>query len=117
MTRSTLLLFMGYTSLSVCGLLLLKSSGGPAAQALRDGVPAWPVLLAVTGAACYAAGFGLWLVILARVPLTRAYPIAVGLTLVGTTVAAVLLLRERVGPRELAGTSAVFVGVWLLARD
>lgn len=116
-TRITAGLFAGYTLLSVAGLVLLRANVAPAVAAFRgegsEGA-AQPVVLTVTGMLCYFAGFGLWLAILARVPLSRAYPTAVGLTLVFTTLVAWTLLHERIGLREVVGVGAVFVGVWLL---
>jgi len=113
--RVTAILFAGYTVLSVAGLVLLRANVAPAVAAIRGaGDGPQPVVLTATGMVCYVAGFGLWLAILARVPLTRAYPTAVGLTLVFTTVIAWTLLDEKIGVREIAGIVAVFVGVWLL---
>jgi len=118
MSRTTVGLFAGYTLLSVAGLVLLRTYVGAAATAVRggpEGGDLHDVLLAGAGVVCYLSGFGLWLAILARVPLTRAYPTAVGLTLVFTTLAAGVLLNEKVGVREVVGTAAVFVGIWVLS--
>jgi drug/metabolite transporter (DMT)-like permease len=116
--RTTVALFAGYTLLSVAGLVLLRANVSDGVATLRGthgaGTGATPVGLSAVGVACYVSGFGLWLAILARVPLSRAYPTAVGLTLVFTTLLAGLFLHERIGPRELAGALVVFVGIWLL---
>ena len=118
MNRVTTWLFGGYTLLSVCGLLLLKANiSAGVAVARGEGGGLRPVALTATGAVCYVAGFGLWLAILSRVPLSRAYPVAVGLTLLFTTVAAVVLLKEKAGIREGLGAVAIFIGVCLLAKD
>lgn len=114
-SRTTVLLFAAYTVLSVAGLLLLRGNVSGAVAAVRGGGGGLQaVVLTAGGIVCYMAGFAFWLVILSRVPLTRAYPTAVGLTLVFTTGTAWALLGEKVGLRELAGAVAVFLGVWLL---
>ena len=118
MTRVTFWLFAGYTLLSVCGLMLLKVNVSDGVATLRGaGGSTVPVLLSAVGAACYISGFGLWLAILSRVPLSRAYPVAVGLTLLFTSLGAVFVLKEKAGLREGLGAIAIFVGVCLLARD
>ena len=118
MMRPTFWLFVGYTLLSVCGLLLLKANVSTGVATLRgQGGGLRPVLLGAVGAVCYVAGFGLWLAILSKVPLSRAYPVAVGLTLACTTAAAVVLLKEKAGTREAVGVVAIFIGVCLLAKD
>jgi drug/metabolite transporter (DMT)-like permease len=116
--RTTVALFAGYTLLSVAGLVLLRANVADAYGTLRgarseDTGPS-SLWLAAAGVACYVSGFGLWLAILARVPLSRAYPTAVGLTLVFTSLVAGLFLNERIGLREVAGAVAVFLGIWLL---
>jgi drug/metabolite transporter (DMT)-like permease len=118
MSRTTVALFAGYTLLSVAGLLLLRNYIDAAYSAARgDGGAAHDVVLAAVGVLCYLSGFGMWLAILARVPLTRAYPTAIGLTLVFTTLAAWALLHEKVGVREVVGILAVFVGIWILSSS
>lgn len=116
MSRSTYLLFLGYTLLSVAGLLILRSQAASALSAVRTGhVMAIAVLLAALGALAYILGFGLWVLILARVPLVSAYPTAVGLTLAGTTLSSALILHEEIGVRAAVGCCAVFIGVCLLS--
>jgi multidrug transporter EmrE-like cation transporter len=115
MLRITPLLFGGYTVLSVVGLVLLRANVASAAAGLRgDGGGLQAIALTIAGMTCYLVGFALWLAILARVPLSRAYPTAVGLTLVFTTFAAWVVLDEDVGLKELGGATAVFIGIWLL---
>lgn len=114
-SKAVVLLFAGYTLLSVAGLLLLRVNVGDAVSVVRGGEGGMqPVVLAAAGMIFYAVSFALWLAILTRVPLTRAYPTSVGLTLVFTTFGAWALLDEHVGARELAGAATVFLGVWLL---
>ena len=111
-------LYSLYTLGSVAGLTLLKGHLTLARQALRGGAYAGgDVQLVLLGAALYASSFVLWLAILSRLELSLAYPIAIGLTLVGTTAAAALLLGEALSASRLLGIGVVFVGMWMITRS
>jgi multidrug transporter EmrE-like cation transporter len=62
------------------------------------------------GLTLYVLSFGLWLGVLARMPLSTALPLAVGLTLAVTTTGAALFFGERLGPFKLAGVLLIFAG-------
>jgi drug/metabolite transporter (DMT)-like permease len=68
------------------------------------------------GLALYGLGAILWLFVLARLPLTAAYPF-VGLGFVATLAIGVLALNEAVTPGRLAGTLLIAVGCVLVARS
>ena len=74
-----------------------------------------PVVLAALGALSYGASFVLWLVVLAKVPLSVAYPIAVGATIAFSTLFAWLLLREPMSLRLVAGLLLILAGVTLVS--
>lgn len=115
MSRTTAGLFAGYTVLSVIGLLLLRAHAASAIAGLRSGtVDATALVLTGVGTVAYVLGFGLWVLILGRLPLARAYPLAVGLTLALTTLAAKLWLGEPITLRIAAGGFAVLAGIVLL---
>lgn len=109
--------FAAYVVLSVAGLLLLRAHLSEAAGLVRDQPLSRPVLLAALGAACYASSFALWLVVLANVPLSQAYPLAVGATLAFSTVLAWVLLDEQMSPRLVTGVLTIFVGVVLVSTS
>jgi multidrug transporter EmrE-like cation transporter len=77
----------------------------PAAQAaLRIGnVLTMPCLFVCSGAFLYIVSFLVWMVILARNDLTVAYPIAISLTLLLSTIGAAMLLGEPVSAMRTAG--------------
>ena len=111
-------LFAAYVATSSFGLLLLKRSlsriraaGGAMLVVSPD------TLLLAAGFALYVVSFALWVRILARLPLSTAYPVAIGLTLAFSTTGAVLLLGERVGALKLAGMLLVFAGCVALSLD
>lgn len=110
-------LFAAYTLFSVAGMVLVKYAIPALKAAAAAGTSVFiPGALVATGAGLYVAGFALWMVILARTPLTIAYPIAVGLTMAFSTVAAILILGEAMKSQTVVGTLLVFVGIVLLTR-
>jgi drug/metabolite transporter (DMT)-like permease len=117
MTAKLPALFAAYTLLSVSGMVLIKHAVPGLKSALSAGSsPVASASLVAAGAAMYVLGFGLWMVILARTPLTIAYPIAVGLTIAFSAIAAVLVLGEPLKWQTVAGMLLIFAGVVLLAR-
>lgn len=111
------LLLGGYTVMSVLGLLLLKL-GAPAIRA-GGGLAAlgWtPIVQVLAGMALYIGAFLLWLVILSRMELSVAYPVAIGLTLVFLSVASVIVLNESITPVHLAGIVLILIGIVLVTR-
>ena len=62
----------------------------------------------------YATTFSLMVLILARMPISAAVPITVGLSLIGVSVAASWVFHERQGPSKLAGNGLIICGAILL---
>ena len=109
-------LFAGYTVLSVTGLLLMRRWLPIARIAIADGeYVSRTTVMAALGAAAYIGSFLTWMVIVAQLPVARAYPISVGLTLTCTALGAWLLLGEALSMRQVAGTIVIFVGVLLVS--
>ena len=104
-------LVAAYVATSSTGLILLKGSlsniraGRGMALTLSEDA----VLLAA-GLLLYLLSFGLWVGVLARMPLSTAFPLAIGLTMAFTTTGAALFLDERLGLLKLAGVLLVFAG-------
>lgn len=101
-----------YVSLSTSGLILLRSRLAHAesiAVLARD-----PRLLA--GAVCYAASFLTWLAALRRFEITRAFPVFMGLSYATVTIAAVIVLGERLSVIRALGIALVGVGVLLVSQ-
>jgi multidrug transporter EmrE-like cation transporter len=74
-------------------------------------------LLLVTGFTLYVVSFGVWIRILGRLPLSTAYPVAIGLTLAFSTAGAALLLDERLGTIKLTGMLLIFAGCVAVSLD
>ncbi|WP_018701284.1 EamA family transporter [Amorphus coralli] len=115
--RINLALFLGYTLGSVCGLVLLKTHLGLARDALNGTLHWGPLFFVGLGAALYICGFLLWLGILSRMELSIAYPIAIGLTLVFSSLASWFLLSEPISLVRIMGTLLIFVGIVVIARS
>lgn len=116
-TAFSALLFVVYVLAASAGLLLFKAWIPEAQQAWHQGNRfAHPVLMVAAGAALYIVSFGFWLVIVARMNLTIAYPIAIGATLVVLALGARLFLGEAVTPMKILGTLLVFAGIVALTR-
>jgi multidrug transporter EmrE-like cation transporter len=113
-----ILLYVAYTVTSVCGLVLVKWYLPGAIQAFQDGgLLRREIAVTGLGAALYITSFLVWLVILSRIQLSIAYPIAIGLTLVFSTIAAAILLSEQLNLTRLVGIAVVFVGIVLITRS
>jgi multidrug transporter EmrE-like cation transporter len=109
-------LFAIYTIASSVGLVVVKSTL-PALQLvpLPGSLLTSAFLQFTCGFILYVVSFGVWIVILARFPLSMAYPIAIGLTMAGSAVAAVFVLSEAFGPFKLFGFILIFGGTVMLS--
>lgn len=70
----------------------------------------------ILGLALYAAGAAVWLMVLAKLDVSLAYPF-VGLGFVMTMVLGYLLLGETLTTQRIAGTALIVAGVLLVARS
>ena len=119
MTNATRgLWFAIYVVTSVTGLAILKTFLPRVSFPFRDGtfLASRTILWISAGAVLYAISFTVWMVILRSVPLAVAYPVAVGATLCGTTVVAVIVLGERIGASQGAGIGLILIGILLIFR-
>ena len=105
------MLVAAYVAASSTGLLLLKGTlghirdaGGPILALSGDAV------LLAAGLILYVLSFGLWVGVLAWMPLSTAFPLAIGLTLALTTTGSASFLGERLGLLKLAGVLLIFAG-------
>jgi multidrug transporter EmrE-like cation transporter len=118
MSRSLdVILFCLYTAASVAGLIIIKAGLAPAQVAwqARSFLVA-PTFIVGMGSVLYIASFLIWLVILGRNDLSVAYPIAIGLTLAFSTLAASIVIGEMISPARSLGVLVIFFGIWLVTR-
>ncbi len=104
--------FGAYVFLGVIGLVLLRANLAAAVPLVRNGqLTGQSVALTAVGALAYASSFALWLVVLAHVPLSVAYPVAVGATVALSSVVAWAVLGEVMTGQLVLGICIVFTGV------
>jgi multidrug transporter EmrE-like cation transporter len=104
-------LFIVYVATSSAGLLIIKRSLSRIDMAGGTFLALTPdALLLAAGVCLYIISFTVWLRILARMPLSTAYPIAIGLTLAFSTTGAAVVLGERLGALKIAGILLIFLG-------
>ena len=118
MSRSVdVVLFCVYTVASVAGLIIIKAWLAPAQIAWQAAsFLGAPTFIVGIGSILYIASFLIWIVILGRNDLSVAYPIAIGLTLVFSTLAARIVIGEVVSPTRCLGVLVIFFGIWLVTR-
>lgn len=113
----TFCIFAIYTIPNVAGLVMMKYALSTARDAWQSGdYFGWQSFLVLIGAALYVLGFVIWLAILARYELSQAYPIAIGLTLVFSSVASRIVLGETLSLTRIIGMVVIFFGIWLVAH-
>lgn len=124
MTIKIFSLILISVTLSALAQVMLKAgmSSVPVQEALARA--AWPG--AVGAVACnprlllglvlYGLSVGLWLLVLAKVDVSLAYPF-VGLGFILTMLFSFMFLHEAIGPARVAGTLLVTIGVMLIASS
>lgn len=109
----TLLIFQGI--LSSLGLFIMKIYLGKAKnRILVNDFLDHSVLMACSGFFLYLVSFGLWMLILVKMPLSYAYPITIGITLLVTSILAVVFLSETIRWAHGIGMIAILCGVVII---
>ncbi|HEY3808959.1 MAG TPA: SMR family transporter [Steroidobacteraceae bacterium] len=116
------LILTGVLLNAVAQLLLKAGSRAIAGVAVNLG-NAWTLIERVIvnppiigGLICYAVSVVVWILALARVDVSVAYPM-LSIGYVVNAAAAWLLFGEQLGTSRLAGIGIIIVGVWLVARS
>lgn len=124
MTATSLTLILISVLLSAGSHVLLKHGMSSAAvQAMLTQGPSLSAALVVAttpavvlGLGCFGLSAITWLLVLARIPLSQAYPFVALGTLI-TVAAAYLMLGETISPLRLAGVAAIAVGVVMVGMS
>ena len=113
----TVLLYAGSAVTTCAGLLLVKYWLPAARLAWRNG-DAWsrPTLSVGAGALLYMLSFALWLLIVERLPLSIAFPTAIGVSMIAIALGSVLVLSEGIGWGQIIGMLLILAGIALVAR-
>ena len=106
-----------FTACSATGLLLFKHGWPRFVEGLKGG-DGWLSLAIVptVGAALYGVSFLVWLFIVTRLPLTIAYPVAIGLSLIAVTIGSVAWLGEPLSAIRIIGALLVVAGITLIVK-
>lgn len=118
MRTGDVILFSVYTVTSVVSLLVIKMWFPAAISKWSDGaLVSAPSVWIGFGAILYVTSFLVWMTILSRNELSLAYPTAIGLTLVFSTVAARLILQEDLSAMRIIGMLTIMLGIVLVVRS
>lgn len=117
MQPALLMLIMTSVAMSAVAQLLLKMGVGQVrAAGAGAGIAFLQSPWVVAGFGLYGLGAILWLYVLARLPLSAAYPF-VGLGFILTMALGVLALGESISPIRIAGTLLIALGCVCVSRS
>jgi len=109
--------------LSVVAQILLKqgmSSASVQGAIHSGGITAVMVVLTnffvLGGLAAYVSSAGIWLVVLSKVDVSKAYPF-VGLGFIGTMLFAYWFLNEPISAGKIIGTVLIVAGIWFISNN
>lgn len=114
----TFILYALYTLTSVSGLTLIKFYLPMFKLANERGAGVGISLLGLgVGSLLYISSFLTWIAILERAPLSTAYPVAIGLTLLFSVISAVFFLDEAISLMKGAGICLILLGVIFIFKS
>jgi multidrug transporter EmrE-like cation transporter len=123
MRSADLALILTGVLLNAAAQLLLKAGSRAIAGVAVNLDNAWILIERVIvnppiigGLVCYAVSVVVWILALARVDVSVAYPM-LSIGYVVNAAGAWLLFGERLGSSRLTGIGIIIVGVWLVARS
>ena len=110
-------LYVGSAILTAIGLTMIKRAAPGLLDSGWSRLTPGTVLPVLAAAAVYFSGMGLWLAAMGRNPLSTAYPIGIGLSLVSATIAAMFAFGEPIGLAKLAGIALIMLGAAAIGRS
>ena len=121
MNISTFVSILTSVSLSVIAQILLKHGmSSPSVQlAMKADLPRSVLVIStnlsvIAGFVSYASSAAVWLFVLSKIDVSRAYPF-VGLGFIGTMLFAHLFLNEPITTGKIIGTVLVAAGIWCIS--
>jgi len=122
MTILTLSFILISVFLSVVAQILLKHGMSNSSvqtalgsDALSAGIAIFTNISVVSGLAAYVSSAGIWLLVLSKVDVSKAYPF-VGIGFIGTMMFAYWFLNEPLTLTKVVGTLLVLAGVLLISQ-
>jgi small multidrug resistance pump len=83
---------------------------------LKMGAGQNPINIYLLGGIClYGLSTLFYILVLGKFNLSIAYPIVIGLTIVGTTIAGTAIFKEKVGTSQWIGMGLLLSGIWAIA--
>jgi multidrug transporter EmrE-like cation transporter len=110
-------LYVGSAILTAIGLTMIKRAAPFLLESGWGSLTLATILPILAAAAVYFSGMGLWLAAMGRNPLSTAYPIGIGLSLVSATIAAMLSFGEPIGAAKLCGIGLIMLGAAAIGRS
>lgn len=115
-----LALFLAAAGINSAAQLLLKKGSLAIAAALAGPEPIyiklWKIATSptiVAAAVLLAGGMLLWIRIISKIELSRAYPINIALTVIITSTAAIFLFGESMNLVKAGGILLILTGIWI----
>ena len=112
-------LLIPYVVLSTAGLVLLKRASTTSFASQLS----WQSILRlaadwkfVVGFMCYAASFGIWMVILSKRELSYVFPFATGLGYISVLAVSCLFLGEQLSLSRILGVLFIGIGLVFISR-
>lgn len=122
MSLLTLSLILISVSLSVVAQILLKHGMSNSAvqtalnsDAITAGITVFTNMSVIAGLSAYVASAGIWLLVLSKIDVSKAYPF-VGIGFIGTMLFAYWFLNEPLTATKVVGTLLVLAGVLLVSQ-
>ena len=122
MSPLTLCFILISVSLSVVAQILLKNGMSStnvqtalSVDTITAGISIFTNISVVAGLFAYVSSAGIWLLVLSKVDVSKAYPF-VGLGFIGTMMFAYWFLDEPLTINKLIGTTLVLAGVLLITK-
>ena len=101
---SNIIYMLTYLVISVTGLIFLKLSDGKFFS-----------FNGLTGIVLYGVGFIIWYLILSRVSLSVAFPVAAGGLVVATQIGGYFILKESISITHMIGVLLIIIGISVVA--
>ncbi len=111
----TILIFIAYSLFSGIGLILLKMAVSSSKfvfdiKAMIDFVS----IKLVIGFSFYVIGFVLWMIILSKFKLNFAFPIAMSLFFIVSSIGSLMVLKESFSIGQIVGTLFCLIGIIII---
>jgi len=106
------LLVLTQATISGLGVLFLRFASQRFTGISTTSMSTW--IAGGLGTLFYGLSFLLWIYILSKTPATYAFPLTIGISLVVTTVGAVIAFGERLSGLQIVGLLLLMVAVFLI---